>query len=81
VQTQGSPLRFYADLVSLEKGQGVQPLLRQQVLVSNKVASTTEITLPELPGIASFFVEGKTFTLPSGLHTFWRTRELSQGIH
>jgi hypothetical protein len=81
VQTQGSPLRFYADLVSLEKGQGVQPLLRQQVLVSNKVASTTEITLPELPGIASFFVEGKTFTLPSGLHTFWRTRELSQGIN
>jgi hypothetical protein len=79
VQALGSPLRFYADLVSLEKWAGVQPLLRQRVLVSNKVASTTEITLPELPGIASFFVEGRTFELSAGLRTVWKTRALQRG--
>jgi uncharacterized cupin superfamily protein len=41
---------------------------------------TTEITLPELPGVASFFVEGDTFVLPPGLRTIWRTRGLLRGV-
>jgi hypothetical protein len=74
VQAQGAPLRFYADLVRLEKWEGVQPALRKEVSLPNFIGSAVEITLPELPGVASFFVEGKTFVLQPGLRTVWRTR-------
>lgn len=74
VQAHGAPLRFYADLISLEKGRGVQPALRERVLLPNPPAGVTAIALPELPGVASFFVEGEAFSLPAGLRTVWRTR-------
>jgi hypothetical protein len=74
VQAHGTPLRFYADLVSLEKWKGVQPALRKDVLLPNYIGSAVEITLPELPGVASFFVEGEAFNLAPGLRTVWRTR-------
>jgi len=79
VQAQGVPLRFYADLVSLEKRKSVEPVLRKDVLMINKIGSRVEISLPELPGVVSFFVEGKTFVLPPGLRTVWKTRELQRG--
>ena len=81
VQAHGEPLRFYADLVSLEKGKGVQRVLREQVRLPNRPAVASEIKLPELPGVASFFVEGKTFVLPPGLRTVWRTRGLLRGVN
>jgi hypothetical protein len=78
VQTHGVPLRFYADLVSLGKWEGVQAALRKEVLLPNHWGSTVDITLPELPGVALFFVGGKTFVLQPGLRTVWRTRELRE---
>jgi hypothetical protein len=78
VQAQGAPLRFYADLVSVEKWEGVQAALRKEVLLPNHWGSTVDITLPELPGVALFFVEGETFVLQPGLRTVWRTRELRE---
>jgi len=74
VQAQGVPLRFYADLVSLGKWEGVQAALRKEVLLPNHWGSTVDITLPELPGVALFFVEGESFVLQPGLRTVWRTR-------
>jgi hypothetical protein len=74
VQAHGAPLRFYADLVSLGKWEGVQAALRKEVLLPNHWGSTVDITLPELPGVASFFVEGESFVLQPGLRTVWRTR-------
>lgn len=79
VRAQGVPLRFYADLAELVKWRSVEPALRKEMLFPNSYGSSLEITLPELPGIASFFVEGKTFVLPPGLRTVWQTRALPRG--
>ncbi len=74
-EAPGGPLRFYADLTGLDPRR---PVRRQ---VSEKIEipagrNTYTVTLPELPGVASFFVTGKSFTLPAGFRTLWRTRGL-----
>jgi hypothetical protein len=74
VQVQGTPVRFYADLLRLDKMKGVQPELRQKVILLEGRIGDRTLVLPELPGVASFFVTGKTFTLPIGFRTVWRTR-------
>ena len=79
VQVNGGPQRFYADLLRMDKPPGIRPTLSEPVLVKSggeyQTGSQT-ITLPELPGVASFFVRGQTFTVPSGFRTVWRTRGL-----
>jgi hypothetical protein len=76
----GGSLRFYADLLRMDRSPGIRPTLSERVLVRDGLggyqATAATITLPELPGVASFFVTGKTFTVPSGLRMFWRTRGL-----
>ena len=74
VHAQGAPLRFYADLVSVENWKGVHPALPERVRLPNDRAGSAEIALPGLPGVASFFVGGETFNLPAGLRTVWQTR-------
>lgn len=76
VQALGAPLRFYADLVSLEKRQDLQTAPRERVLVPNREADAAEVLVPNLPGVASFFMGGESFVLPPGLRTVWRTREV-----
>ena len=79
VQVRGGPLRFCADLLWMDKRPGIRPTLSEQVLVrtgSGYQTGSQTITLPELPGVASFFVHGSTFTVPSGFRTVWRTRGL-----
>ncbi len=76
VQTRGATLRFYADLVMFAKSSGVLPVPRERVYFPNPPAGISEIKLPDLPGIAAFLVEGRTFDLPPGLRTVWRTRAL-----
>jgi len=76
VQVRGEALRFYADLVSIEKLKAVRPAPRERVFLPNHPSGTVKITLPELPGVASFLVQGKSFNLPAGLRTVWRTRGL-----
>jgi hypothetical protein len=70
VDAPGGSLPFYADLLRIEKNPGLQPVFSEQVLVSYRET----ITLPELPGVASFLVSGTTFTLPRGFRMVWRTR-------
>ncbi len=82
VEATGGRLRFYADLVRTEKRADIHPSFSEQVLVRahGGVESRTQtVTLRELPGVASFFVEGATFTIPRGFHTVWRTRGLIHG--
>ena len=79
VETSRGPLRFYADLLRMDKRPEIRPSLSELVLVRSNAGfepETQTITLPELPGIASFFVHGKTFTLPTGFGMVWRTRGL-----
>ncbi|MGA7237944.1 MAG: hypothetical protein WBY44_19820 [Bryobacteraceae bacterium] len=79
VQTRDGPARFYADLLRLEKRAGIQPVLQESVRLPDRRDGSVEIKLPELPGVASFFVEGKSFVLP-GLQTVWRTRGPLHGV-
>jgi hypothetical protein len=81
VEVNGGPLRFYADLLKMDKRREIRPNLSEQVLVRSVAgveARTQTVTLPELPGVASFFVQGKTFTLPSEFGMVWRTRGLTR---
>ncbi len=77
VELHGGPVPFYADLLSIDKNPLIQPELLRRVFVPGRSGAEDAketVTLPELPGVASFFVKGTSFTLPSGLHTVWRTR-------
>lgn len=82
VEVQGASLPFYADFLSIDKDPRIQPALTEPVPIGRKVGTrtiTATITLPELAGLASFFVKGASFTLPSGFQMVWRTRGLIQG--
>jgi hypothetical protein len=83
VETDGTSMRFYADLLSMDKRPEIQPNLTEWVFLRRPPSkggsyfpSTEKITLPELPGIAAFFVHGSNFTIPLGFRTVWRTRSL-----
>ena len=74
---RGGSLPFYADLLRVDKSPRIKPTRSERVLVRDpgRVQTREEIiTLPELPGVASFFVSGMTFTLPSNFRMVWRTR-------
>jgi hypothetical protein len=77
VEVRGESLPFYADLLRIDKDRRIQPTLDRQIFV-NRISAMQlvreSITLPELPGVASFFIKGANFTLPSGFRMFWRTR-------
>jgi hypothetical protein len=71
---------FYANLLSIHKDPKIHVELKEQVVVPNGQAREQKITLPELPGVASFFVNGSSFTLPKGFQTTWRTRGAINGV-
>jgi hypothetical protein len=77
VEAGGDSTPFFADLLRLERRPEIQVLLSERVFVLHRGgyhAADATVTLPELPGVASFFVSGATFVLPRGFRTFWRTR-------
>jgi hypothetical protein len=80
VEVRGEPVRFYADLLGIEKRTGVGKTV-PEILQDRGRPIRSELTLPELPGVASFFVTGSSFTLPAGFRTVWRTRGLLRGVN
>jgi hypothetical protein len=79
IDVHGESLLFYADLLRADKDPQIEAQLSGTVLVPglNGVKPTGEvITLPELPGVASFFVKGDTLKLPVGFRLTWMTRGL-----
>ncbi|HUI54399.1 MAG TPA: polymer-forming cytoskeletal protein [Bryobacteraceae bacterium] len=77
VEASAGAVPFYGDLLQMDPLPGLRPTLSEQVPVNpaGQFQVTPEtVTLPELPGVASFFVHGKTFTLSSGVRMIWRTR-------
>lgn len=77
VEARGGATPFYADLLRMDPLPGVRPSLTDRVVVQSGPIEKTDvetITLPELPGVASFFVAGEAFTIPGGLRMVWRTR-------
>jgi hypothetical protein len=79
VEVHGELLPFYADLLRVDKDPRIQPELSERMYVivrsSPRLANQT-ITMPELPGVASFFIKDEHFTLPAGFRIVWRTRGL-----
>lgn len=77
VEASSGPLPFYADVLRMDQIPGLKPALTERTVVhyqtGNQIRNET-ITLPELPGVASFFVSGSGFTIPAGFRTVWRTR-------
>ena len=74
VVVNGESLRFYADLLRMDRLPGIRTTLPDPAVVKSTGKYVTQkITLPELPGVASFFVKGKTFTHPPGFQMVWRT--------
>ena len=77
MEVRGGLLPFYADLLRIDKNPRIQPTLSERVFIRDRTGVQPRdqtITLPELPGVASFFVSGTTFTVPSGFRMVWRTR-------
>jgi hypothetical protein len=77
VEGRGELLPFYADLLRVDKDPQIQPELSRRIFVLAKSSTrlaNESITLPELPGVASFFIKGERFTLPAGFRLVWRTR-------
>jgi hypothetical protein len=77
VEAQGEPMPFYADLLRLDKDPRIELGLTRRIFVPrHETVGLAEeaITLPELPGVASFFIKGPTFTLSNGFRMVWRTR-------
>ena len=75
--------QFYADLLTTDKDPRIHATLSEQVVVPGwNGPSVRERTaaLGELPGVATFFVSGSSFTLPPGFGTTWRTRGPSDRV-
>ncbi len=79
VETRSGPARFFADLLDMEKRKGVETTLREFAPQGHAGFQQSEISLPELPGVAAFFILGKSVTLAAGFQTVWRTRGLLRG--
>ena len=78
IEIGGAPLLFYADLIKLDRRGGVQQALTNKISRPAYPGVNQEtiqnVTLPEIPGVASFFVPGEKLSLPAGFWTTWRTR-------
>jgi hypothetical protein len=80
LELRGLPVPFYANLLSLEKNPRIRAELSERVVVPGGQTQQQKVTLPELPGVASFFVDGSSFSLPKGFQTVWRTRGVINGV-
>jgi hypothetical protein len=77
VDLRGEPLMFYADLLRIDKNPRIKQTRSERIFVygiGGLHISDETITLPELPGVASFFISGETFRIPSSFRMVWRTR-------
>jgi hypothetical protein len=76
VDTPQGPLRFFADFLRIDKNSRIRQAA-ERVPVPGVVPNREQIiVLPALPGVATLFVDGKSFTIPKGFRMMWRTRGL-----
>ena len=78
IEVNGEPMRFYADLLRIDRSPVIRRAISERILVRNNGGEIqnqeSTITLSELPGVASFFVSGTSFIIPAGYAMAWRTR-------
>lgn len=77
VENPGSgPWQFYADLLSMDKDPSIHATLSERVMVprwNGFSTRDTTVIARELPGVATFFATGESFTVPAGFGMTWRT--------
>jgi hypothetical protein len=78
IEIRGAPVLFYADLIKLDLRGGIESALSSRIADPFHPGGNGAVlhiaSIPEIPGVASFFVPGKTLALPKGFWTVWRTR-------
>lgn len=86
VEFENIRYRFYADPVEIDPAPGVEQTLNYsrpfgsivQPSAGPRIQRSVEsFTLPNLPGVAAFFIRGTRLDLPQGFRTVWKTRTLS----
>ncbi len=81
VELQGIRHRFYANLVDTDSLPGLNKtlsILNTTERIGLEVNRTSEeLWLPNLPGVAAFFLKGRMLDLPRGFRTVWKTRPLT----
>jgi hypothetical protein len=81
VESEGIRYRFYADVKEIEAGGGVTRRLETAPAteIDGALYRTTKTTLTfvELPGVATFFVNGAKLELRPGFRTVWKTKALA----
>lgn len=89
LETPGGALRFYADLLDVDRREGAEMVFSNTTRVEQggfqsagqRVAavawdntSSQRIWTHEIPGVGTFFVRGSSFSLPPGFKTMWKTQ-------
>lgn len=84
IEVGGARYRFFADLQETDPLPGLHQTLRIDKREPRAVAdgnpayveSTEILSLPEIPGVGSFFVQSPNLELPAGFRMTWKTRAL-----
>jgi hypothetical protein len=79
IDVGGTPLRFFADLQNVDETPALERALvseQTQLGAMSQLRSIDRITMPELPGVGSFFMRGVHFEIPAGFRMIWKTREM-----
>jgi hypothetical protein len=83
IEAAGTRYRFFADLEDTDRLPGLRQVIRslKQETATHRgekmVLDTTEIlSLPDLPGVGSFFVQAPRLDIPPGFRMTWKTRAL-----
>ena len=85
IEAAGTRYRFFADLEGTDALPGIRQVLRSRlprekssVSGSPDMVFTSDeiLSLPDLPGVGSFFVQAKRLELPAGFRMTWKTRAL-----
>lgn len=85
LESEGIRYRFYADAVEIDTGQGARRAMETPERIealdlgfggfSFKSTKTT-FHFTDLPGVATFFVNGTALKLQPGFRTVWKTKKL-----
>jgi hypothetical protein len=81
LETPGGTLRFYAEMLDVDRREGAEMLFTSTTRVESGGSGSAawynthseRIWTHEVPGVGTFFVHGSSFSLPPGFKTMWKT--------
>ena len=82
LETPGGNLRFYADLLDVDRREGAEMVFSSATRVESGGFGSAawynthsqRVWTQEVPGVGTFFVRGSSFSLPPGFKTVWKTQ-------